>query len=326
MKVIAALSILCQLATSASAAYSLTREYSGASFFDRWNFVADWDRWTNGDVWYQSRSAAKSQHLVSVNSAGNAILRVDNTTNVPVNGKRNSVRIESKDNYGLGSIIMMDLVHMPFGCSVWPAFWTNGVGRKWPDAGEIDIIEGINMRTYNSMTVHTNAGCTQPSGVQQVGQTISTDCAKDGGGPGCTVVETKKGSFGPDFAAMGGGVFALKFDDTGIFIWFWSRADVPTSCKLSSAKAKAKSVMDTSDWGLPSAAWPCSSCNTTQYFTPQQLILDITLCGGYTSTFYNDTCPPPKISCTADNVFGSGHPTYDNAYFEIQWLRVYSQT
>ncbi len=35
-----------------------------------------------------------------------------------------------------------------------------------------------------------------------------------------------------------------------------------------------------SKWGTPSAAWPSgSSCNISHFFTPQQLVIDITLCG-----------------------------------------------
>ncbi|KAL0958960.1 hypothetical protein HGRIS_014272 [Hohenbuehelia grisea] len=303
------------------AAYSMAREYSGSTFFDRWNFIDTPDLLNNGDVQYQSRANASTQNLISVNGAGNAILKVDNVTNVPFDIKRNSVRIESSESYGIGSIFMIDLLHLPFGCSVWPSFWTRGTGTgKWPDVGEIDIIEGVNMRTFNQMALHTSPGCVQASGAQQSGRTTQPDCAKDEGRPGCTVQETKKGSYGADFAPMGGGVYAAQFDEAGVYIWFWSRADVPASIKGDSAKT----TMDTADWGPPSAAWPASSCNVAQHFTPQQIILQITLCGDFATPTYNDTCPPPKNSCTQDNVFGPGSPTYDNAFFEIPWLRVYS--
>ena len=40
------------------------------------------------------------------------------------------------------------------------------------------------------------------------------------------------------------------------------------------------SVLDISDWGTPSASYPTSpKCNIPQYFTPQQIVIDIALCG-----------------------------------------------
>jgi len=92
---------------------------------------------------------------------------------------RTQVRITSQKEYGVGTVWTMDIVHMPFGCSVsypfhyhcihilidtykvWPAIWTKG--HNWPQDGEIEyelsylpstvshalllnsILEGINL-------------------------------------------------------------------------------------------------------------------------------------------------------------------------------------
>ena len=59
-------------------------------------------------------------------------------------------------------------------------------------------------------------------------------------------------------------------------VWFWSREDIPPSI----TQANSTSSIDISQWGTPSAAYPASSeCNITQFFTPQQLVFDIALCG-----------------------------------------------
>ena len=52
-----------------------------------------------------------------------------------------SVRITSVKTFYHG-LVIADFDRMPFGCSVWPAFWT--VGPNWPNNGEVDIVEGVN--------------------------------------------------------------------------------------------------------------------------------------------------------------------------------------
>jgi len=86
--------------------------------------------------------------------------------------------------------------------------------------------------------------------------------------------------------------------------------------------------MDPATWGIPSAAYPSSTCNITELFPPQQLVLVTTLCGSWAGIpdIYASTCPPvaPVNSCYADNIIGPGSPKYDNAYFEIAYLRTYT--
>ena len=54
------------------------------------------------------------------------------------------------------------------------------------------------------------------------------------------------------------------------------RNDVPDSVK------SATNTVDPSSWGTPSASYPSgSSCDINQFFTPQQLVLDISLCGDW---------------------------------------------
>ena len=90
-----------------------------------------------------------SAGLTSVNDKGNAILRVDDTSTVVYNEKRYSVAINTTETYGPGNVFVFDAVHIPFGCSVWPAFWT--ASRQWPSGGEIDVLEQVNRETQNQM-------------------------------------------------------------------------------------------------------------------------------------------------------------------------------
>ena len=104
-----------------------------------------------------------------------------NTNHTP----HTQVRIGSKDYYALGSIWIFDIAHLPYGCSVWPGVWTSAF--KWPDQGEIDIVEGINKMTSNQMALHTLAGCNAATGTNAVNQPAITNC-NDTQGSGCTVV------------------------------------------------------------------------------------------------------------------------------------------
>jgi hypothetical protein len=175
---------------------------------------------TKGDVTFVDQTTATSSKLAYVDSNGHAIIKVDNTSDVIYNNKRNSVRIESEDAYPVGSVWIIDINHLPYGCSVWPAFWT--AGTNWPANGEIDIIEQVNLATNNQMALHTGSGCTKVTGLTQSGTDGAADC---GTSAGCTVTDSSDKSFGAGFAAAGGGVWATQFDSTGINIWFWSVRD-----------------------------------------------------------------------------------------------------
>jgi hypothetical protein len=54
---------------------------------------------------------AASAQLQYVDPVTNhAIIKVDNTTVVPFNDKRNTVRITTQDSYGIGSVFVADMV------------------------------------------------------------------------------------------------------------------------------------------------------------------------------------------------------------------------
>ena len=51
------------------------------------------------------------------------------------------MRITTTKTYN-GGLFIADFKRMPFGCSLWPAYWS--CGNDWPTNGEIDILEGVN--------------------------------------------------------------------------------------------------------------------------------------------------------------------------------------
>ena len=71
------------------------------------------------------------------------VMRADAQNVIPPSNPRgrSSVRISSNKAWD-ESIIILDLQHMPEGCTTWPAFWSLSHQGPWPHGGEIDIIEG----------------------------------------------------------------------------------------------------------------------------------------------------------------------------------------
>jgi hypothetical protein len=259
--------------------------------------------------------AASSKLAYFDDNLDKVIVKVDNTTNVPFNEKRNTVKITTKDQYGPGSIWIADMTHVPFGCSVWPAFWSQAPG--WPTGGEIDTFEGVNLNVRNQISLHTLDGCKQVDPVQSSKLINSTDCSfNTNGNQGCITSDPASNSYGADFAAAGGGVFVTEFADTGISIWFFSRNDIPSVISSST------NSFDTKDLGAPTANYPNGGCSMSQFFKPQNIIIDITLCGDFAGSpqIFPQTC---SGKCYPDYVVGNG-TAYADAYFAFNYVRFFS--
>ncbi|KAG9003572.1 hypothetical protein FRB93_010990 [Tulasnella sp. JGI-2019a] len=311
---LAATILALSYSASATASYSLVKSYQGSSFFDDWTFYGSFDNLTNGDAIFVNSSVATSSQLAYVNSAGNAIIKVDNTSTVLYNDKRNTVRIASKDRFNVGSVWVTDMLHVPYGCSVWPAWWSQAPG--WPSGGEIDTFEGVNLVTNQQMGLHTNPGCTQVSPVETSTLINSTDCSYlTNSNEGCIVTNPATTSYGAGFASAGGGVWVTEFAESGISIWFFPRASIPSSVSSSA------STIDTSTLGTPVGNWPAGGCTVDTYFAAQNLIFDITLCGDFagSASVFASTC---SGTCYTDYVVGTG-ANYATAYFEVQYVRIY---
>lgn len=99
------------------AGYALVDDYSGANFFNMFDFFTGADP-TNGYVNYVDQGTAQSGGLINTN--GPAYIGVD-YTNVASGSGRSSVRLSSKASY-THMLTVIDLAHMPGGvCGTWPA-------------------------------------------------------------------------------------------------------------------------------------------------------------------------------------------------------------
>lgn len=274
----------------AAKTYKITDQYAGSNFFDGWDFFSETDP-TNGNVNYLNKADAFAKKLAYVEN-GTAVMQVDNTNFIGAGQNRNSVRIASTKSY-TGGLFVMDVQTMPYGCGVWPAWWT--VGPSWPNGGEIDILEGVHDQQFNQMTLHTAAGCTLDTGAQKLKSTIlSKDCnAAVNFNTGCAFLDTDTASYGAGLNAAGGGVFAMLWDDDGISVWFFPRASVPADLQAIGAKTiNPSATADPTSWGLPKAHWASSACSTSKFFKDHSLVFDTTLCGDWAGATYSSAgCP-----------------------------------
>jgi len=268
-------------------------------------------------VAYKNETYCTDNDLIS-SSSTNVQMRVD-SSNVTPNG-RPSVRITSNQSYNPGTLVILDLEHMPGGiCGTWPAFWM--VGPNWPNDGEIDIIEGVNQQTSNDMTLHTSEGCTMSSSGDFTGSVVSTDCWIDdpdqSDNEGCQITTSNTETYGTGFNANNGGVYATNFQDSAISIYFFARGSIPSDITDGSP--------DPSGWGTPIAQFTDSSCDIESYFTDLQIVFDTTFCGQWAGNVWSSgSCA--SVASTCDDYVENNPAAFADAYWSINTLQVYSGT
>ncbi|WVO18314.1 hypothetical protein L204_106029 [Cryptococcus depauperatus] len=287
-------------------------------------YTARWQLLINsGDAFW---ATPQNTSLIYVNSENRIVLKVDNTTSVPYLEKRYSPKLYSRSRYNIGTVWVMDAVHLPYGCSVWPAYWTQG--PDWPEHGEIDIIEGVNAQKVNMVALHTANGsrcAISETGNSFSGRVEHPSCDQSlNFGSGCTVFDRNENSYGEAFKNAGGGVYVAEWAKNGIRVWFFTRSSIPASLHL-----KAEEI-DTSVFGTPLAAYSSETCDIENLFGPQMLTINIALCGDYAGqkSILEQTCRPLKgeQTCYTTYVINDAAQTYANAYFEINYINVYASS
>ncbi|KZT74648.1 glycoside hydrolase family 16 protein [Daedalea quercina L-15889] len=298
--------------------WTIQDSYEGSTFFDTFEFYTGEDP-THGTVNYTDRNTAFADGLAYVESDGTVVMKGDNTTWLQEGQNRNSVRISSQKQYNTG-LFILDLDMAPWGCGVWPAWWTVG-GGTWPWTGEIDIIEGVHDNEHNQVTWHTGPNCNLTQNANFTGTIVTTNnepnlvcnCVNDyNDNAGCGVTEWSRASYGPIFDEQGGGVFAMKWDVAGIGVWSFYRAAVPQDVTNGQPTP--------STWGEPVAFLEPSGCNPITNFINHSIIFDITFCGDWAGNDYGTSgCP----GTCAERIMDPSN--FNNASWRIRSLTVYKQ-
>jgi len=305
--------------------WSLAEAREGASFFDGWDFWSNPDP-THGIVDYLNVNDAQSNGLIGMNSNGNVLMKVETTQKV--SGNRKSIRIHSKNVFN-GGLLVLDAVHMPTGCGTWPAFWSNG--PNWPAGGEIDIVEGVHDYTNNQATLHTDPGCglatTDSNALSISGRLIGgQDCAVSStANQGCGIRASSNTTYGAGFNSIGGGVYAMQWDTSGISVFFFPRGSIPADITAEAPQP--------STWGLAMARWPAIACDPFKFFYDHVAIFDTTLCGDWAGGVWSSAgVPGQEQSCAARTGYAScedfvrnNGQAFQEAYWEIVSYKRYQK-
>ncbi|KAI4730806.1 endo-1,3(4)-beta-glucanase [Aureobasidium sp. EXF-10728] len=299
------------------AGYVLQDDYNSAAFFDMFDFFTYTDP-THGFVQYIDQGTAWNTGLIG-NANDKVYIGVDHT-NVQPNG-RPSIRLTSKNAYNSGSLVILDLEHMPGNsCGSWPAFWM--VGPSWPNGGEIDIIEGVNTQNHNAMTLHTADGCSIYDNGNFTGSLYSDDCYVDAADQtnnlGCQITTSQYNTYGDGFNNVGGGVYAMEWTDEAISIWFFQRGAIP-------ANVLSANPSPDSTWGKPLSQFT-GCCDIPEFFSDNQIVFDVTFCGDWAGSVWSSdsTCSALSGSCT--DYVANNPGAFSNAYWSINSLKVFEQT
>ncbi|KAI1637988.1 glycoside hydrolase family 16 protein [Biscogniauxia mediterranea] len=302
---------LLSLAAVAQAAYAIQDSFDQNNFFEGFEFFSGPDP-TNGFVKYSTAMQANGSSYAGYANNG-VYLGVDYETKNPVGG-RPSVRVNSKKTYTKG-LFVADIAHQPAPkCGQWPAFWMFG-GPVWPVGGEIDIIEGVNMATNTTYTLHTSAGCAFSQDSFSSG-----NCNAPGTGTlGCGAPSQDTRTFGDGFNEMGGGVFAVEWTSQAIKIFFFPRTG-PMPADI------AGDAPDPGAWGAPAASFSGGACDIDQHFQDHQLVFDTTFCGDWAGKVFSDDPVCSAKAATCQDYVANNPDDFRDSYWLINSVRVYSET
>lgn len=214
-------------------------------------------------------------------------LGVDSNNTYGLDEGRPSIRLESKESYNHG-LFIADFLHMPPSqCGLWPAcklpsyttphqppltrfpVWT--YGSDWPKGGELDIIEGANTAHNNIISAHTADGCFQDESQDGLfsGEQRNQDCfiGEQNIGCGYNHPAGDSNSYGDAFNAVGGGVYAMQWDEKHIRVWHFARGQVPEDIAAKQPQPDK--------WGLPEAVFGGKSCDVDDYFKDMNIVINI---------------------------------------------------
>lgn len=311
--------------------WNKTSEAQGKDILDFFNFETANTGTQGGSAQYVSLEEATSLQLVQI--LDNSV-RFNVETTKYVSGTRKSIRASSKNLFNANTLIVVDVEHIPAACGAWPALWTVARDGSWPDKGEIDIIEGVNLFTQNGLSVHTKDGFWMKDTGFSAGFMMSSDnknncAALATNDQGCGLRDSNTASMGAPFNANKGGVFVLDWTDDVISIFFFSRGNVPQD--IASGAPNKSSAWRSSK---PHARFQdTNGQKTSNYFMEHVLVVNTNLCGNWPEGVWSADASyaGQSQSCAQQTGFGTCADFMRNAgdqlseaYWSLNSIRTYN--
>jgi beta-glucanase (GH16 family) len=146
--------------------------YSGLPDSTKWNYDVGGDGWGNNELEYYTSRRAQNAHV----EGGNLVieLRKEKWENKDYTSAR--LITKGKEDWKFGKIEVR--AKLPRGLGTWPAIWMLGskTPLKWPDDGEIDIMEHVG---FDPGVIHASAHCKKYNHIihtQKTAVTTVSDC------------------------------------------------------------------------------------------------------------------------------------------------------
>lgn len=329
----------------------------GSRFFDDFDFLTS--DYNHGAALYLERDAARRAQVTEAHRT-HAILRTGARAGNDDWPKRQSAKIQTKKSWKY-FLMMMRYSNVPWGCGVWPALWTHASGVPWPNGGELDVLEYANDAPQQT-SFHTGDAntCRLDPGVVNACRAMPDT---NGMGYDCTTRYPDKLGCAPntlpllpgELWAREGGVVAVQWTESFVKVFHIPEAELPEGIDGDAP--------DPNSWGrwlvsfypfAASEARAPGSCPSPQdVMAPQQLVLNINMCGDWAGKIWN-------ISGSCVNVHGPAYPSecravdplkeydpqhdcctqfiYDKedkygaeaylrerAYFNVSWIKVFQE-
>eukprot|EP00439_Symbiodinium_sp_Y106_P058177 s144_g8.t1 len=304
---------------------------SGRDFFQQFTFVTQDD--THGAHKYLNFHDAVRHGVIGATNHGSVFMKIggiEPTGEWIAPYKRHSVMIHS--NYAWhpqdGFLVVMKYNHVPWGPSIWPAFWLMNSDKVWPDGGEFDIMEFANDEA-SKITFHTDKNCLLDP--RKVGSCMRGKRMGGSGPMNCNTNYWKN--------LFGCRAFAASWDEDGITVYHIPNHEIPADLKEDKPRPES--------WGkwvvayLPYVSHTCHK----DLAGPQEIVLNIALCGdwagnawfrsgsarstGFTHGCRADIGKPYEDCCTKYATSHDGrieHMFRNQAYFDIDYMKVYTSS